>query len=94
MEAFEESLPIDELSARGASALRRLREMGRPIVITDDGKPAAVLITPEEFERTREYRRVRAAIREGLADSEAGRLIDDDELEAELDAEFGPLEPR
>ncbi len=28
--------------------------------------------------------------REGLADEEAGRLIDDDELTTQLDEEFGP----
>ena len=50
-----------------------------------------VPITPEDFDRIQERSRFLDAVREGLADSEAGRLIDDDELGAELDAEFGPL---
>ena len=33
-----------------------------------------------------------AAIREGLADAEAGRLVEDEEVERILNEEFGPLE--
>ena len=34
-----------------------------------------------------------AAIRQGLEDSEAGRVVDDEALGRDLDAEFGQLEP-
>jgi predicted transcriptional regulator len=34
-----------------------------------------------------------AAVREGLADDEAGRLVDDEELDSFLDENFGPLQP-
>ena len=39
---------------------------------------------------TREHDRFLAAVREGLADAEAGRVIEDEDLAAELDAEFDP----
>ena len=40
----------------------------------------------------REYReRVIAAVRQGLADVEAGRLLEDEEVRRLLDEEFGPL---
>lgn len=52
---------------------------------------AGVLTTPEEFDQVQEHRRVVAAIREGLDDVEAGRVLDDEDLDAELDAEFGSL---
>jgi len=51
-----------------------------------------VLITPEDFDRMREPDRFIEAVSAGLADSAAGRVIDDEGLGAELDAEFGPLE--
>lgn len=69
--------------------LRRLAGERRPIVVTEDGRPAAVLITPAEFDRYRETERFIAAVHDGLADAEAGRVIDDQDLGAELDAEFG-----
>lgn len=39
----------------------------------------------------REKERFMAAVREGLADVEAGRLLDDEEVERLLDEEFGSL---
>jgi PHD/YefM family antitoxin component YafN of YafNO toxin-antitoxin module len=60
-------------------------------VITQNGKPTAVLITPEEFDRLHERDRFLAAVREGLADSEAGRIVDDRVLTDELEAEFGAV---
>ncbi len=61
------------------------------MVITQNGKPAAVLITPEELDRIAERGRFLDAVQEGLADPEAGRLIDDEQLGNELDAELGRL---
>ncbi len=34
-----------------------------------------------------------AAVQEGLADVKAGRLLDTQEVDRELDLEFGPLNP-
>ena len=79
------------LRRRQPRLFRQLRERQRPLVITQNGKAAGVLIAPEEFDRIQEQDHFLAAVREGLADSEAGRLIDDEELEGDLDAEFGPL---
>lgn len=87
----EDIVPLADFKARTSQLFRKLREEQRPLVITQNGKPAAVLITPEEFDRIRERDRFSEAVSAGLADSAAGRLIDDKELEAELDAEFGPL---
>ena len=70
--------------------INRLRTAKRPVVITQNGKPAAVLITPEDFDRLQETTRFITAVREGFADSEAGRLVDDAALTRELDAEFRP----
>ncbi len=85
-------LPIGELKTHASRVLRRLRAEQRPIVITLNGKPAAVLITPEEFDRLCERERFVEAVGKGLADAEAGRVVEDDVLSAELDAEFGAHE--
>lgn len=49
-----------------------------------------IQVPPKELDRLRERERFLSAIREGLADAEAGRMIEDDELERELDQEYGP----
>ena len=83
-------IPIARFKSQASRILRQLREDQRPIVVTQNGKPAAVLITPEELDRLQEHERFLTAVQEGLADSEADRLIDDDALEAELDAKLAP----
>jgi len=85
----EDILPIGEFKTHASRVLRRLRATQRPIVITLNGKPAAVLITPEEFDRLYERERFVEAVGQGLADSEAGRVVEDEALSGELDAEFG-----
>lgn len=89
LQISEDILPIGEFKTRASQVLRKLREAQRPIVITQNGKPTAVLITPEEFDRLYERDRFLEAVREGLADSEAGRVVEDKVLTRELDAAFG-----
>jgi prevent-host-death family protein len=87
----EDVLPIGEFKTQASRVLRQLRQSQRPVVITQNGKPAAVLITPEEFDQMRERDRFVAAVREGLADSKAERVLEDDEVERILDERFGSL---
>jgi prevent-host-death family protein len=89
LQVSEDILPIGKFKTRASQVLRKLREAQRPIVITQNGKPTAVLITPEEFDRLHERERFLEAVREGLADSEAGRAVEDKVLTRELDAAFG-----
>jgi prevent-host-death family protein len=61
--------------------LRQLHERRRPVVITQNGRPTAVLVSPEDFDDLTEERRLVAAVSDGLADVEAGRVVADEELE-------------
>ena len=92
VQVSQDILPVGELKTHMSRVLRRLRTAQRPIVITLNGKPAAVLITPEEFDRLYERERFVEAVGKGLADAEAGRVVDDEVLSAELDAAFGSHE--
>src|SRR3954453_20273727 len=87
----EDVLPLGDFKAHASSVLRQLKNSQRPVVITQNGRPAAVLITPEEFDSFHERKRFMAAVQEGLSDSEAGRVLEDEEVERLLDAEFGSL---
>jgi prevent-host-death family protein len=89
LQVSEDILPIGEFKVQASRVLRKLRQAQRPIVITHNGKPAAVLITPEEFDRLREHARFLEAVGEGLADSEAGRVVEDRELSGEIDTALG-----
>jgi prevent-host-death family protein len=90
----ENVLSIGEFKTQAPRVLRKLRQSQRPVVITQNGKPAAVLITPEDFDKMHEQDRFVSAVQEGLADVEAGRLLDSDDVRRQLDAEFGPAQTR
>ncbi len=84
LQISQDIVPLARFKTQASLILRQLHQEQRPVVITQNGQPAAVLITPEEFDRLLEHDRFLAAIQVGLADSEADRLIDDEAVAAEL----------
>ena len=44
-------VPIAEFKAHASQMLERIRENHHPILITQHGKAAAVVLSPEEFDR-------------------------------------------
>lgn len=91
MQIAEDVLPIAEFKAHASEVVRRLREHRRPVVVTQSGRPAAVLLAPEDYDRLTYRARFLGAIAEGLRDAEAGHVVSDDELARVLDQEFGTL---
>ena len=89
IQVSEDILPIASFKARASEVVRSLRSRGRPMIITQKGKPAAVLLSPEEFDRLTYRERFRAAVREGLVDAGAGRVVSDRQLGKELKRQFG-----
>jgi prevent-host-death family protein len=87
----EDIIPIAELKAKLSEVVRGLHARPRPIVVTLNGKPAAVVMSPREYDRLTYHARVVAAVNEGLADVEAGRTYPVDQVIRELESEFGPL---
>lgn len=77
-------VPIGEFKSQAAQWLRQLRNTGGPLVITQNGKAAGVLISPMEFDRLREREQFLTSVAKGLADAEAGRLLDSKELKNRL----------
>ena len=69
-------VPLGEFKSQAAKFLRRLGESGQHMVITQNGRPAGVLMSPKEFDRIQERQRFLESIAAGLADAEAGRVID------------------
>lgn len=88
----KDTISVGDLKSKTTQALSRLRKGHKPIIITEGGEPTAVLITLEDFERLHEHDRFVEAVREGLADSEAGRVVDDETFSREIDTEL-PARP-
>lgn len=57
LQISEDMLPIGDFKTHASLVLRKLRKSQHPIVITQNGKPAGVLITPQDFDLFLEYDR-------------------------------------
>ena len=80
----EDIVPIGEFKAQAARLLDRLRETGHPIVVTQNGKPAAVMLSPIEYDRLQDRVAFVQSGAAGLADAEAGRTMDTRTLRGRL----------
>jgi prevent-host-death family protein len=89
IQVAEDILPIATFKARASEVVRSIRSRGRPMIITQNGQPAAVLISPEDFDRLTYRERFRSAVGQRLADADAGRVVSDHDLDEDLDAELG-----
>ncbi len=85
----EDIVPVSEFKAQAAECFRRIAESGQPLVITQNGKAAGVLLSPGEFDRLSERARFVAAVQEGLADSEAGRVRSHNQVVSDMRARQG-----
>ena len=90
----EDIIPIAELKANMSEIVRELDERPRPLVVTLNGKPAAVVMSPKEYDRLVYQSRFVSAINEGLADTEAGRTYDGEQAVSEVMTELGLKKPR
>ena len=88
----EDIVPLSDFKARAAEWLKKAAATGAPIVITQNGRAAAVLLSPREFDALMERCRFAGAVTEGLADLDAGRVIDHTAMVAEMKARYGAPE--
>lgn len=76
----EDIVPVGEFKGQAARWLRHAAETGQSVIITENGKPAGVLVSPNEYDRLTERERFLESVALGLADAEAGRTMETKEL--------------
>jgi prevent-host-death family protein len=69
-------VPLGEFKARASSIIKGLRKKSGPLVITQNGRPAAVVMAPEAYDELQERERFLEAVALGLSDATAGRVVD------------------
>jgi len=65
MRKVPEVIPITDLRQDAAEVLKRLRKGKEPIVISQRGRAAAVLLSIEEYERARQEREILELLAQG-----------------------------
>ena len=82
-------VPIGAFKSQAASWLQRARTSGYPVVITQNGKTAGVLLSPAEYEKIQYEQALSRSIDRGLAELDSGEGIDTNELEHRLKQRLG-----
>ena len=73
-------VPLGEFKSKAASLIKKLREKPSTLVITQNGRPAAVVMSPEEYDRLRDQQSYLEAVAVGLSDAVAGRVIEHEKV--------------
>ena len=77
-------IPVGEFKSGISKWLRRLRENQHPVIITQNGRPAGVLISPEEYDKLTCQQAFLASVQRGIAEADAGKTYSTDELNDKL----------
>lgn len=77
---------LAEFKSKAASLLERIGTSSQPLLITQNGKPAGVLLSPAEFDRIQEQETTRfvAAVQRGIDDAENGAVVSSQDVKSRL----------
>lgn len=76
--------PITFLKNHASDLLAQINETHRPVVITQNGEPKAVLLDPDSYEQTRQALGVLKLLAAGEEDVRAGRTISQEQVFSQL----------
>ena len=79
-------VPISDLRQDAAKVLKQVRGSREPIIITQRGRAAAVLLSVESFERSERDKEILRLLARGEREIEAGEGYSLEEVLAEADA--------
>jgi prevent-host-death family protein len=82
---------VTEMKNRAAQLLDEVNLEKRPLVITQDGKPRAVMMDVESYEELRNAIGILKLIAQGEEDIRAGRSIDQAKLFDRLESRLGTV---
>ena len=88
----EDIVPLSDFKARASELLKKLAATGAPMVITQNGRAAGVLLSPAEFDSLTERARFVNAVAEGLEDARSGRVLTHESMVAEVQTRYGDEE--
>lgn len=70
-------ITLAEFKNSAATILKQICNSSQPVLITQNGKPAGVILSPAEFDRIQEQESVRfmAAVNRGIKDADDGKIL-------------------
>ncbi|HPI28860.1 MAG TPA: type II toxin-antitoxin system Phd/YefM family antitoxin [Candidatus Marinimicrobia bacterium] len=80
----QDIVPVGEFKTGISKWLKSIREKKHPIIITQNGRPAGVLIAPEEYDQLVYTKAFLDSIHKGIQDVNDGDIFTTDELKEEI----------
>jgi len=77
-------IPVGQFKSGLAKYLKEIQNKRNSLIITQNGKPAGVLISPAEFDDLRQTKLFIDSISRGLSDSEKGEVLSTSQLRSAL----------
>jgi len=85
MPKIPDIVPVTDLRQDAAAVLARVRKSAQPVVITQRGRAAAVMVSPESYERSEHERQILRLLARGEREIAKGKGYDLDTVLAEAD---------
>ena len=79
-------IPVSDLKQDASVTLKRVRKSKRPLIVTQRGKPAAVLLSVDAYEKGEREREILKLLALGEREIAVGKGCDLDDVLAEADA--------
>ena len=77
-------IPVGEFKINLSKCLKNIQNTGHPLIITQNGRPAGVLISPSEYDELVHNKLFLNSVNRGLSDIESGNVYSTKALKKEL----------
>ena len=77
-------IPIGEFKTRASKWLKKVKNTGHPLIITQNGKPAGVLLSPYDYDKLTYTKEFIDSVNRGLQNADTGNTYSTTELQEEL----------
>ena len=79
-------IPIAEFKTSISKWFKILQKSGHPLIITQNGRPAGVLLSPDDYDELVYNKSFLESVGRGVADADSGRTHSTEEVKAALAA--------
>ena len=78
-------IPVSDLKQDASATLKRVRKSKAPLIVTQRGRPAAVMLSVDAYEKGKQEREILKLLALGEREIAAGKGFDLDDVLAEAD---------
>jgi antitoxin YefM len=73
-------IPLGEFKTGISACMKKVQATGHPLIITQNGRPAGVLLSPAEYDNLVYRRQFIESVEQGLAAAESGEVYSTEEV--------------